>query len=140
MSGSLSNSARTPDMETDKENDPKSIADKSHTASPKARKTRSRVVSSSDEEKVDESPSKARRKRSRVVWSSDEDEEPDERDKGQLDSRIESTHNSNADETRDYEQVNMEQELDGSSANSYSSPTVTLPQMHTSTTILLMMP
>jgi hypothetical protein len=136
----LSSSDRTPDVETDKENDPKSNADISDTASPKVGKTRSRVVSSSDEgEQLGESPAtpKARRTRSRVVWSSDEEEEPVERDMEQLDNRMESMDDFNGDEmtSRDGGQVNMEYvKHDGSSANSYSSPTMTLPQLHTSTT------
>jgi hypothetical protein len=68
------------------------------------------VVSSSNEEKVHQ---KHKGNAHEWSWSSDEDEEPKKRDKGQPDSWIESMDNFNADETRDYEQVNMEQELDG---------------------------
>jgi hypothetical protein len=68
MSGLLSIRERTPDAETNKENDP--ITNKSDTASLKVRKTHSPVVSSSDKgEQLDESSatSKARRTCSRVV-------------------------------------------------------------------------
>jgi hypothetical protein len=92
----FSSSIASPDVKTQKEDEPKSDTDQSDSASPKARKTHSRLVSSDDEgEQPHGSPvtspavPNARRKRSRVLLSSDEEDKPDERDGEQLDVQME---------------------------------------------------